>query len=86
MTTAAPAADERHVWRYGQTRWTEIWLSCVMALYGAVLLSTGETFSLPSYRVIRAFVAEDTAGLSRRRSVRSPMTSSPPPLTSARST
>lgn len=48
--------------RYRQTRWTEVWLACVMTLYGAVLLSSGETFSLPSYRVIRAFVAEDTAG------------------------
>lgn len=60
--SSPPQADERHLWRYGQTRWTEIWLACVMTLFGAVLLSTGETFSLPSYRVIAAFVGEDAAG------------------------
>lgn len=49
--------------RYGHTRWAEIWLACVMTVYGGVLLVSGETFSLPSYRVIRAFVSEDVAGL-----------------------
>lgn len=49
--------------RYGQTRWTEVWLACVMTLFGAVLLFSGDTFSLPSYRVIRAYVGEDLAGL-----------------------
>ena len=54
--------DVARALRYGQTRWTEVWLACVMALYGAVLLSAGDTFSLASYRVIRAFVREDVAG------------------------
>lgn len=49
--------------RYGHTRWAEIWLACVMTVYGAVLLGAGDTFALPSYRVIRAYVSEDTAGL-----------------------
>lgn len=48
--------------RYGHTRWAEIWLACVMTVFGAVLLSAGETFSSPSYRVIRLFVSEDVAG------------------------
>lgn len=48
--------------RYGETRWTEVWLACVMTLFGAVLLSAGDTFSLPSYRVVRAYVSEDVAG------------------------
>lgn len=48
---------------YGQTRWAEIWLASIMAVFGAVLLVAGETFSLPSYRVIGAFVSEDVAGL-----------------------
>lgn len=50
--------------RYGQTRWTEVWLACAMTLFGGVLLAEGQTFSLPSYRVIRAFIDEDTAGLA----------------------
>lgn len=49
--------------RYAQSRWTEIWLSCIMAVFGAVLLADGETFSLGSYRVVRQFVSEETAGL-----------------------
>jgi peptidoglycan/LPS O-acetylase OafA/YrhL len=62
--TGDPALDallEREL-RYGQTRWTEIWLACVMTAFGAVLLGAGETFSLPPYRVIRLYVAEDVAG------------------------
>lgn len=58
------AADEGQLaaLRYGQTRWTEVWLACVMTLFGAVLLASDETFSLPSYRVLRAYVGEDFAG------------------------
>lgn len=48
--------------RYGQTRWSEIWLACVMALFGACLLASGDTFSLPSYRIIGAFISEDATG------------------------
>ncbi len=55
------ALVEREI-RYGQTRWAEIWLACVMTVYGAVLLFAGDTFGLPSYRVVRAFMGEDTAG------------------------
>ena len=59
---AGPDGAWAREFRYGQTRWTEIWLACVMALFGAILLASGETFSLPSYRVIRVYVGEDTAG------------------------
>lgn len=49
--------------RYGQTRWAEVWLACIMTAYGAILLAAGETFSAPSYAVIRSFVSEENAGL-----------------------
>ena len=67
MNAAAINADEEErlarAFHYGQTRWTEVWLACVMTLFGVVLLSAGDTFSLPSYRVVRAYVSEDVAGL-----------------------
>lgn len=48
--------------RYGQTRWAEVWLACVMTVFGLGLILPGETFSMPSYRVIREFVGEAVAG------------------------
>lgn len=63
-STGDPALDALigREMRYGQTRWTEVWLAGVMTAFGAVLLSAGETFSLPHYRVIRLYLAEDVAG------------------------
>ncbi|MDB5590642.1 hypothetical protein [Enterovirga sp.] len=58
---AITAHIEREL-RYGQTRWTEVWLACVMALFGAGLLADGDTFSAPAFRVVRFFVGEDAAG------------------------
>ncbi|MGA0599022.1 hypothetical protein [Enterovirga sp. CN4-39] len=49
--------------RYGQTRWAEVWLACIMAVFGAVLLAPGDTFGLPSFRIIDDIVREDVAGL-----------------------
>lgn len=48
--------------RYGQTRWAEVWLACIMTVFGIGLLLPGETFGMPSYRVIRDVVSEDVAG------------------------
>ena len=48
--------------RYGQTRWAEVWLACIMTVFGIGLLLPGETFSMPSYRIIRDVVREDVAG------------------------
>ncbi|TDR88968.1 hypothetical protein [Enterovirga rhinocerotis] len=62
--TADPvlAAQIESELRYGQTRWAEVWLACIMTAYGILLLSAGETFSAPRYAVIRSFVGEETAG------------------------
>lgn len=49
--------------RYGQTRWAEVWLACIMTVYGAVLLGEEGAFAQPSYRIIRDLVSEETAGL-----------------------
>lgn len=64
LILAHPAVG-RHIdreLRYGRTRPTEIWLACVMALFGACLLASGDTFSLPSYRIIGAFLSEESTG------------------------
>ena len=48
--------------RYGQTRWTEIWLALILLGYSLVLLSPTETFSAPAYRVVASLVTEGQAG------------------------
>ncbi|WP_375458403.1 hypothetical protein [uncultured Enterovirga sp.] len=64
LALANPAAGRliERPFPYGPTRWTELWLACVMALFGACLLAGGDTFALPSYRVIKAFASEDATG------------------------
>lgn len=48
--------------RYGQTRWTEVWLACIMVAIGITLLNDDDTFSLPSWRFIALYVSEGVAG------------------------
>lgn len=48
--------------RYGQTRWAEVWLACIMTVFGIGLMIPDETFAMPSYGIIREVVREDVAG------------------------
>lgn len=64
--TGDPAVDAiitREI-RYGESRWSEIWASMIMTLFGCVLLADGDTFAISkSFGVIREFVDEDAAGV-----------------------
>lgn len=48
--------------RYGQTRWMEVLLASLMGAVGVSLLLPGNTFDLPSFRIIANLLTEDHAG------------------------